>query len=344
MNTERARMKMILNGTVLAMVLAFSGAAESAGLGDSFNWKTTAPLLAPVSGGADFYHSVKDPSVVFHEGRWHVFVTVRGQKRSHQTEYISFRDWNEAELAKAERHFLEVTNGYFCAPQVFWFTPHKKWYQIYQALDTNRPVALQPVFSTVDRIENWRGWTPPAFLYDAHPKSVKGWIDFWVICDDTRAHLFFTSNNNLMWRAETRLADFPGGWTEPKVVLRDDIFEASHTYKLKGRGQFLTVIEAQNGGRRYYKAYVADKLDGDWKPLAATREKPFASPVNVRDSGDHWTDSFSHGELIRMGVDERLEIDPENLRFLYQGVLDKDLRGKKYGEIPWRLGILEAVK
>jgi hypothetical protein len=106
----------------------------------------------------------------------------------------------------------------------------------------------------------------------------------------------------------------------------------------------LTIVEARGDGRRYYKAYLADRLDGEWKPLAATRERPFASSANVRDSGEHWTDSISHGELIRIGVDERLEVDPANLRFVFQGVLDKDMRGKRYGEIPWRLGILEPAR
>src|SRR5262249_8119076 len=60
--------------------------------------------------------------------------------------------------------------------------------------------------------------------------------------------------------------------------------------------------------------------------------------------GAHWTDSFSHGELIRAGHDETLEVDPDNLRFLFQGVSDEAREGKKYGEIPWRLGILEPVR
>ena len=227
---------------------------------------------------------------------------------------------------------------------MFYFTPHGKWYLIYQASDTNRSVALQPAFSTTIKLDDWRSWTPPQFLYASHPKNVTMWIDFWVICDDTRAHLFCTSLNGQMWRAETKLTEFPHGWSEPHVALRDDIFEASHTYKLKGRDHFLTVVEAQNSSRRYYKAYVADKLDGEWKPLAATREKPFASPANVRDSGEHWTDSFSHGELIRTGIDERMEIDQANLRFVFQGVLATDMRGKPYGRIPWRLGILEATR
>jgi hypothetical protein len=304
-----------------------------------FHWQATGPLIpAPISPD-DVFYSVKDPSVVFHHGRWHVFATVRGQKRSHQTEYISFRDWQDA--GQGARHFLKITNGYYCAPQVFYFTPHQKWYLIYQARDTNRPVALQPAFSTVDKIEDWSSWTPPRFLYERHPRNIKGWIDFWVICDDTRAHLFFTSNNGLMWRADTRLGDFPHGWSEPVIVLRGDIFEASHTYKIKGQNQFLTVIEAQNGSRRYYKAYVADGLDGDWKPLAATWELSMASVTNVLPAGARWTESISHGEFIRSGIDERMEMDPENLRFVFQGVLDADLRGKKYGEIPWRIGILD---
>ena len=38
-----------------------------------------------------------------------------------------------------------------------------------------------------------------------------------------------------------------------------------------------------------------------------------------------------------------LEVDPVNLRFLFQGVTDEAKRGKAYGDIPWRLGILEPA-
>ena len=106
----------------------------------------------------------------------------------------------------------------------------------------------------------------------------------------------------------------------------------------------MTVVEAQAGGRRYYKAYLAEKLDGQWTPLAATKDKPFAGPVNTRHTGTHWTDSFSHGELIRDGFDQTLQVDPVHLRFLFQGVSDQAKAGKKYGQIPWRLGMLEPVQ
>jgi hypothetical protein len=124
--------------------------------------------------------------------------------------------------------------------------------------------------------------------------------------------------------------------------LQGDIFEASHTYRLVGDGRYMTLVEAENGhGWRYYKAYLADTLDGEWTPLADTRDECFASLSNVEQTAGHWTDSISHGELLRSGVDERLEIDSTNLKFLFQGVLETDREGKAYGEIPWRLGLLE---
>ena len=98
--------------------------------------------------------------------------------------------------------------------------------------------------------------------------------------------------------------------------------------------KFLTLIEAQDGRRRYFKAYLADRLDGEWRPLAATKEKPFARRNNVRHDGDAWTESYSHGELIRTGFDQALEVDPADLRFLYQG---SEGRGR------WRLGLLRPA-
>ena len=92
----------------------------------------------------------------------------------------------------------------------------------------------------------------------------------------------------------------------------------------------------------YYKAYLADRLDGQWTPLAGTKEKNFAGKNNVAfPQGESWADSISHVELIRSGFDEKLEINPNNLRLIYQGVLDRDTSGIPYGQIPWRLGMLK---
>ena len=45
--------------------------------------------------------------------------------------------------------------------------------------------------------------------------------------------------------------------------------------------------------------------------------------------------------LCSTTLDERLEVDPENLQFLFQGSSDEEYRGRQYGTIPWRLGLLK---
>ena len=333
-------MRLLLLALAAAVAVpAILAAPELPLLSPPYAWLLSTPVIAPAERPDDPCHAIKDPTIVFHDGRWHLFCTIRSRKRTHQIEYLSFADW--LKTGDAKRHVLTLSDGYFCAPQVFYFTAHKKWYLVYQVADPNRKPQLQPAFSTTTDLADPKSWTRPALLFERDPEGVTGWIDFWVICDDTHARLFFTSLNGKMWRSDTKLTDFPHGWSKPEVVLQGDIFEASHTYRVKGGG-YLTIVEAQAGDRRYYKAYRADRLDGDWKPLADSRDNPFASRANIEPkSGPRWTDSISHGELLRTGVDEKLEVNPASVRFLFQGVSDADRRGKKYGDIPWRLGLLE---
>lgn len=310
-------------------------------LAGRFQWKISQPLVAPVERPQDPCYSVKDPSVIFYKGRWHLFCTIRSEKRTHQIEYLSFADWKDANAAR--RHVLKMHPGYFCAPQVFYFAPHRKWYLICQASDDAWQPKYQAAYATTTDIADPNSWSPLTPL-GAPQADGKSGLDFWVICDDDKAHLFFTTLDGRMWREATRLADFPKGWSKPALAIRGDIFEASHTYRLKGVGKYLTLVEAQGGhGWRYYKAYLADRLDGPWTPLATTKDKSFASMANAEPIGARWTDCISHGELLRTGYDQRLEVDPAPLRFLFQGVTDAARAGKPYGQIPWRLGLLEPA-
>lgn len=307
-----------------------------------FAWKASEPLIDPGPGrnAADPHLAIKDPSVVFHDGRWHLFATRRQKSGKVGIEYLAFRDWSEANASP--RHDLALHDQYYCAPQIFFFTPQQRWYLIYQLADSNRTPAFGPFFSTTTNVANPHSWSRPALMVTNAPAKPK-WLDFWVICDATNAHLFYTSLDGHLWRRDARKSDFPLGWSEPRLALEGDIFEASHTYKLKGLDRYLTIIEAQGGGRRYYKAYLADRLDGPWRGLADTAERPFAAVANVAQD-TAWTANISHGELLRCGVDEFMEVDPANVRFLFQGASDAEYRGPGYGGIPWRLGLLEMQR
>lgn len=124
-----------------------------------------------------------------------------------------------------------------------------------------------------------------------------------------------------MW---TKLDEFPKGFDRCEIALQANIFEASHTYRLKGKSKYLTIVE--ENGRRYYKAYLADRLDGEWTPVADTAQKPFAASKNVHPEPGvkRWADNISHGEPIRDGNDQTLTIDPINLSG--QGQVREELR------------------
>ena len=306
-------------------------------------WTYSAPLVAPEKRDEEPSRAQKDPTIVFHEGRWHLFMTVKLPGRS-AIEYCSFENWEEAH--EAERTILPISESdYYCAAQVFYFRPHQKWYLIYQ-MGVPDAKKMWVAYSTTEDISDPYSWTKAQPALDGgenDPRTVGG-LDYWIICDDTHAYLFFTSLNGKMWRMRTKIEDFPHGFDDCQLALQAKIFEASHTYRLQGLDKYLTIIE--ENGRRFYKAYVADSLNAEWAPLADTAKNPFASWQNVRPAAGvkKWTDNVSHGELIRASNDETLTINPNNLQFLFQGMLDKDKSRKGYGDFNWRLGLLTPVE
>ncbi len=332
-------------GLLAAIISACSGPL-AAGEPDRFAvpsmWEYGRPLIAPEKRDVDSSRAQKDPTVVYYQGKWHVFMTVKLPGRS-AIEYCSFEKWEDAN--NSQRTILKISDSdYYCAPQVFYFTPQQKWYLIYQ-MGVPGSRKMWVAYSTTTDIADPDSWTHAQAILDggkSDPRQVGG-LDFWIICDDTRAYLFYTSLNGKMWRLWTHLEEFPRGFHDCQVALDAAIFEASHTYRLKGLDQYLTIVEQD--GRRYYKAYVANRLDGSWKPIADTAQHPFAGWRNVRPAPGvkPWTDNVSHGELIRDGYDEHLIVDPQRLQFVFQGMLDADKSGKGYGQFQWRIGILTPV-
>ncbi len=338
---------------VWLLFAAYSQAQSSAPVASSpletgkFKWRVGPALLAvdphrlPPSPEHPWV-AIKDPSIVRYQGSWHLFCTLRKSQEGDgriRIGYLNFTDWSQA--AQAQWSVLNLTMGYHGAPQIFFFEPHQKWYLIYQAVDETRGLKYGPCYSTSDDLSDPNSWTLPEPLY-AVKQGAKAGLDYWVICDDTQAHLFFTTLDGRMWRSETSLANFPNaGWADPVVALEADIFEASHTYKLLDHEQYLTMVEAQAGKRRYFKAFISDSLSGQWRPLASTPEQPLVSPVNVVNQDQSWATSYSHGEFVRVGSNQKLEIDLEGLQLLFQGANDAEYQQGNYGQIPWRLGRLD---
>jgi endo-1,4-beta-xylanase len=256
--------------------------------------------------------------------------------------YVSFEDWSSA--SKASFYYMDQTPGfdtYVAAPQLFYFTPQKKWYLIFQS--------GPPMFSTADDPGEPTKWTAPAPLFAGTPTIIAqngGWLDFWVICDSDFCHLFFSNDHGRWYKSKTSVSKFPYGFSVPVVVMQDPeagrLFEACNVYKIKGTNQFMALIEAFDGTsnwRRYFRSWAAESLEGPWTPLQANGEAPFAGKHNVSFEGPAWTIDISHGEMIRAGYDETMEIDVRQLQYLFQG-FEPAADTSNYNKIPWKLALL----
>lgn len=309
-----------------------------------FAWISSPPLIAPPKDGAIKYYGVKDPSVVYSGGYYHVFMTTAGEN-GWGLAYTHFRKWSDAPSAPiVTLDKSSIGPGYRAAPQIFYFAPRKLWYLIFQGGD--------PMYSTTTTIADPLSWSKAKPFFEAIPDVVKNadgrpnWLDFWTICDDAKCYLFFTGDNGKLYRSETAIGQFPSGFHDTRIVLdarsRDDIFEAGNTYRVSGTNKFITLVEAIGPKGRYFRIWQSNRLDGDWTPLGRGAMNRFAGSDNVKFAGDAWSEGVSHGEMLRSGADQTLSIDPcKPLRFLYQGL---DPKGKvdDYMKLPYRLGVITA--
>lgn len=301
-------------------------------------WLTTSALFTPSASGFDSV-AVKDPSIVFYSGNWHLFYTAGGPS-DYSLGYASAPKIED--LGRAPRSQLSRLRGwisaYAAAPQVFYFEPQKTWYLIFQtkdALPKRSRDPYYPMFSTNPDISDINGWSEPQALIEKD--SMNAWIDFWTICDKTHAYLFYTRDQNQVMVRSTPLERFPVGWSKATTAV-DNLHEAAHVYKVKGRNEYHMIFEVRNKGMRSFGLATADKLTGPWHK----RSEPYAtvSQFFLMNGQTSWTDVVSHGEAIRTGYDQQLDYEPKNARWLIQGMLGQDDGKRPYDKLRWSLGLI----
>jgi hypothetical protein len=205
-----------------------------------------------------------------------------------------------------------------------------------------------PAFSTNNDPTQPQNWSAPTNFFSSTPPIVSqhggNWLDFFVICDTANCYLYFADDGGDIFRSQTTLANFPNGFGNTVQVLHDNnaghVFESTAVYKVKGSNTYLMLVEGWDStGKRIYRAWTAPSLDGSWTPYATADTSPFAGQVNTTFPNGQWTNDVSHGELVRTGYDQNLEIDPCHLQLLYQG-RDPSSNGLPYSQLPWKLGLL----
>jgi endo-1,4-beta-xylanase len=332
-------------------------------------WITSDPIFTARSDNALDNVAVKDPSIVYYNGKYHLFYTAKcSRKTGNSIKYDIGTAYASAptleKLNTAERYSIDsVVAGMVIAPQIFYFEPHKLWYLIAHTKITGKR-RLMPIYMTNPDIENVNGWSRYKIL-ETGKSTDKFWIDFWVICDTKKAYLFYADQNGSILRIETPIEHFPEGFSYQKEQIALTVkgvknslnwrmFEAAHIYHVKKDNKYLAILEGAyehpirkndiNSKNRFIFAMTSDSLDGTWRRVEESENEFLAEAENLynEDGSKSKYTQVSHPELIRSGYNQRLEIKDYDLQILFQtfdGTKISDIYD--YDELPWELVVIK---
>jgi hypothetical protein len=313
------------------------------------SWTLNGPIFSASNGNGFDNVSVKDPSIVYYNNKWHLFYTAFGGPDKLQIGYTNALDFST--LNQGKRNMLVFSNvenlaNKYAAPQVFYFELQKKWYLVFQGYWNN----VQPLYSTTDNIEDPTSWTQPKPLIPKFEENP--WVDFYVICDQEFAYLSYSRDYKTVYAVRTKIENFPSGfdYKNPIMLVEEaniEFGEAAHIYKAKGMDEYHMIYETSdltNNRMRAYSLYYSKDIAGPWR----IKYPDYASkPLLVIDKENGgWPEEVSHGEMIRTNYNQEIEYDPINVKFLMQGIISsergEDYTPDKYWSLPWKFGILET--
>jgi hypothetical protein len=325
--TSRARILFVALAVLCILASAIplgANAAPAAAPNPNPTWNVDARILFRAQAEPYDHYAVKDPTIVFSGGRWHMFYTGANASGGWQTLYSSATTLEGFRTAQ-HIYLSRIGESYFAAPEVFFFEPHGLWYLIYQ------DGTFGAAYATTTNIADPNSWSGPRSLGIS---GNLGW-DYYVICDTTNCYMYNSPSDGSrrIYTRRTTVANFPTGWNAPSVAL-SDTFEGTHVYRSLADGQYYLIVEDLLDNR-YYELWSSASAGGPWTKVA----EKWAWRGNLVYNADRWTDNVSHGEFIRAGVNQRLEItDINRVDFLIQGTTQ--LSCCPYQQIPWDLGII----
>jgi len=309
----------------LFFIILFSSTAFSQ------TWNISEKIFTKENHGIYDTIAVKDPSIVYYENQWHLFYTTLGIGYAKAPTLQEFKHARHMHVDSARG----IRSLYAVSPQVFYFEPQKLWYLIYHTRDAY----YQPMFSTTKTIDQPLSWSGPSLLVEK--TDTAKWIDFWVICDDSSAYLYYTRAHKDVYVMTTNITDFPKGFSQPSKIF-SGVHESSHVYKVKGKQEYDMIYELRTDNIRSFGMAVAQHPLGPWNRISD--EYATGAQLQFPNGVERWTDQISQGEIIRTGNDQWLEYDPQETRIIIQGMLKSEQGTLPYGLYPWNLGIITKVQ
>ena len=157
----------VLVVTLMFMTILVASCQVEEGLFPYKKWTVSKPIFKAGTQGTFDDISVKDPTIVFYNGQYHLFYTSKAIKETaSKIPYLSRGRSGVGYVAaptleglqEAQRHNLDaIVETIVVAPQVFYFEPQKLWYLIAQTTVDGKP-DLMPIYLTNPDIEDVHGW------------------------------------------------------------------------------------------------------------------------------------------------------------------------------------------
>lgn len=311
-------------GVLVACCLVSAIPAAEAAPNPNPTWRVDDPILFRTRAEPFDHFAVKDPTIVFSGGRYHMFYTGANASGGWQMLYSTATTLEG--FRTAPHVFLNrISESYFAAPEVFFFEPQGLWYLVYQ------DGAFGAAYATTTNIADPSSWSgPKSFGVSGN----LGW-DYYVICDASSCFMYNSPSDGSrrIFIRRTALSSFPTGWSGPSISLTDT-FEGVNVYRSLADAQYYLVVEDLLDNR-YYELWTSTSAGGPWTRVA----EKWAWHGNLVFNGSNWTNNVSHGDILRAGVNQRLEINDINRAdFLIQGTTQGSCC--PYQQIPWDLGII----
>src|SRR6185503_12690301 len=120
-------------------------------------WNVDDPVLFRTRAEPFDHFAVKDPTIVFSGGRYHMFYTGANASGGWQMLYSSATTLEGFRTA-AHIYLSRIGEAYFAAPQVFYFEPDSLWYLIYQ------DGTFGAAYATTANIADPNSWSGPRSL------------------------------------------------------------------------------------------------------------------------------------------------------------------------------------